>query len=821
MRGQCLARRANTGANDLPKMPPQVQGEQVLGASMAGHDIGATARRAAWLLAMLAASAPAPALEGAWDLGGDSLQAVLNTGLQLGAQWRVESRAADLVGKANLNPELCPVAPNGAGTSCLAHLAQADPAHAPGALNLNSYVGEGPAANQVAIDAPGQFSTNADDGNLNFDPGDLTQAVARLNSDLTLHWGEFTLFARGHAYFDPVNEGRAVWHPNAGTEAYVERTGLYRGARGDAVKIPATAAADRQLGLDLRLLDLNLSTRLPLPGERQLNLQIGRQSINWGESTLLIVNSLNTFSAPNVNALYRPGFLELSEVLRPVDALRLSTALSGELTLEAFYQYRWESAEIAPPGSYLSTVDVGSGNAADRFYLGFGKVAENPYRLSLPDELMLSALTDSHGTPELLPERAARDGGQFGVSLQYYAEGLGNGTTLALYAARYHSRLPYLSFYAGQYGCASGPSAPTPAAEGPGKYLSDMASLLLACPGADAALVLESALPVGLAPPVRDQRIGADGNALPIGTVQARLEYPEDIALFGFSFNTTVGDWALQGEIAYRPDAPLQVDDTDLGFAALQSSFPRGSGSGGADDRFDVGLPGVGVIAQLPGARLAIPDFVSAYRGRDPLSYQPGEYIRGWENFATAQYNLGATYVLGPDNGLGADQILFIGELGATQVFDLPSLDRLQIEGPATFTHASAGIDGSGADGSAQSNSGVIGSSGLRFNPTQQREGFADAFAWGYRLIGLFRYESVWPGISLSPSLVWMHDVQGTAPGPGENFVAGRKNLIASLETRFGASWGWTLGYSAFFGGGSHNLLRDRDFLQTAVRWTF
>ncbi|WP_158608427.1 DUF1302 domain-containing protein [Stagnimonas aquatica] len=788
---------------------------------MIQHDIGTTARRAAWLLAMLAASAPARALEGAWDLGGDSLRAVLNTGLQLGAQWRVEARADDLVGKANLNPELCPLAPNGAGTSCIAHLSQADPSHAPGALNLNSYVGEGPASNQAAIDAPGQFSSNADDGNLNFEPGDLTQALARLNSDLTLSWGEFTLFARGNAYFDPVNEGRAVWHPNAGSQAYVERTGLRRGARGDALKIAASPAADRQLGLDARLLDLNLSTRLPLPGDRELGIQLGRQSINWGESTLLIVNSLNTFSPPNVNALYRPGALELSEVLPPVDALRLSLALSEPLTLEAFYQYRWQPVEIAPPGSYFSTVDVGSGNAADRFYLGFGKVAENPERVAIADELMLSALTDSDGTPSLLPEHRARDGGQFGVSLQYYAEWLGSGTTLAFYAGRYHSRLPYLSFYAGDYGCASGPNAPTPAAEGPGKYLADMVALLAACPGADAPLVLESALPVGLAPAVRDQRIGTNGNALPIDTIRARLEYPEDIALYGFSFNTTVGEMSIQGEIAYRPQAPLQVDDTDLGFAALQSSFPRGSGSGGADDRFDVGLPGIGVVAQLPGARRAIPDFVSAYRGKDPLSYQPGEYIRGWETFATAQYNLGATWVFGPANPFGADQILAIGEWGATQVFGLPSLDRLQIEGPGTFTHASAGVDGSGADGSARANSGLLGSDGLRFNPQQQRDGFADAFAWGYRLIGLFRYESVWPGVSLAPSLVWMHDVQGTAPGPGENFVAGRKNLIATVETRFGASWSWTLGYSAFFGGGAYNLLRDRDCVQTGLRWTF
>ena len=38
------------------------------------------------------------------------------------------------------------------------------------------------------------------------------------------------------------------------------------------------------------------------------------------------------------------------------------------------------------------------------------------------------------------------------------------------------------------------------------------------------------------------------------------LEYPEDIQLFGLSFNTVLGasGWALQGEYSFRRDAPLQ-----------------------------------------------------------------------------------------------------------------------------------------------------------------------------------------------------------------------------------------------------------------------
>ncbi|MFN9544697.1 MAG: DUF1302 domain-containing protein, partial [Alphaproteobacteria bacterium] len=40
--------------------------------------------------------------------------------------------------------------------------------------------------------------------------------------------------------------------------------------------------------------------------------------------------------------------------------------------------------------------------------------------------------------------------------------------------------------------------------------------------------------------------------------------YPEDIEVFGFSFNTTVGSWGVQAEATYRPSAPFQVDTDSL-----------------------------------------------------------------------------------------------------------------------------------------------------------------------------------------------------------------------------------------------------------------
>jgi hypothetical protein len=765
-----------------------------------------------------------------FDLADESFNGIINTNLSVGAQWRVENRSNSLIAKNKVNPTFCPVAPNGAGTSCQGHLDYADPSHA--LLGLNSVIGEGSGANQAAVDAPGQFSNNNDDGNMNYDKGDLTQAVGKLAMDITAHYRGFDLFVRGYGFYDAENHNRQDFNNNIQTANTTSGAGQIRRGIGEANKRARNGATENQIGVGARLLDAYVSTSFPLGEDRDVTVKLGSQNINWGESTLLVVGSLNSFSTPNVNSLYRPAFLDIAEVLEPTPALLVSTSLFENVTVEAFYQYAWKPAEIPPAGSYLSTVDVGSDNQRDYIFLDFGKTPEDPDRLALPDQIMLSAITETSGTIELLPENRAKNSGQFGISLKYYAEWLNSGTELALYAGRYHSRLPYLSFYEGDYGCLSGPDALQPAAVSPTKTLQDTLGVIGACQGLDTALFISNALPGAIAPGVRDQNVAATGDAFVLDTVKARLEYPENIDLYGFSFNTAFGDISLQGEVAYRPNQPLQVDDTDLAFAALQNIFPRGNGTGAQGDSYDFGvagdLPGVpaviagaGTIAQLPGARYGVPDFVSAYRGNDPLGYAPGQYIRGWEKFKTANYNLGVTNVIGPENWLFANQIILIGEFGASQIFDLPSTSKLQIEGPGTFTSAGAGADGSGANGSAQSNSAVIGPSGIRFNPTQTTKGFVTDFSWGYRVIALLRYENVLPGIGIEPTIIWSQDVSGVSPGPGENFVEGRKSVITSATIRLSQAMAVAAGYTTFFGGGARNLLRDRDFVQVGMRYQF
>ncbi|HMM68112.1 MAG TPA: DUF1302 family protein, partial [Dokdonella sp.] len=306
--------------------------------------------------------------------------------------------------------------------------------------------------------------------------------------------------------------------------------------------------------------------------------------------------------------------------------------------------------------------------------------------------------------------RLAKDSGQGGFALRYLAEDL-NNTEFAFYALNYHSRVPLIS------GVAVTNSSVTS-----GSYFT---------------------------------------------------EYPENIHLFGVSFNTQLeaSGVALQGEFSYRPNQPFQVDDVELLFA---------------------GLSPLNAVIQQPYLR-----FISQLG-----QYAPGEEIRGYERHKIAQLQFTATKVFGPGNWVGANQVAMVGEVGFTNV-DLP--DNLRFNGDGTDT-------GGGGDVN----------SGVGRNPITQVGGFPTRFSWGYRIAARADYNNVFgTAINLSPRIAFNHDVNGTTPGPGGSFLEGRKSVTIGTEANYLSNWVFDIAYTSFFGGGSFNLIHDRDFVQVAARYSF
>jgi len=254
------------------------------------------------------------------------------------------------------------------------------------------------------------------------------------------------------------------------------------------------------------------------------------------------------------------------------------------------------------------------------------------------------------------------------------------------------------------------------------------------------------------------------------------FEYLEDIQRYGFSFNTsTDSGYSIAGEITYRQDEPLQVDDVELLFATLErvGSIPSGTSQIG-------GAAALGAGAEISG-----------YRLMDTVQYQ-----------ATITKFMGPTW--------GADQWVLLTEIGANSILDMPSQDELRFNGPGSSrsgNEARAQVDENGIP------TGLEGYIGEEF--------FADDFSWGYRVVSKWDYTDVIGGWNMSPRVVYQHDVKGTTPGPISNFVEDRKALTIGLGMDYQSKWKADIGYSSFFGAGTRNVMGDRDFIAANISYSF
>ncbi len=609
------------------------------------------------------------------------------------------------------------------------------------------------------------YSGNFDDGNLNYDNGNLISNTTKITSELALDYNNFGLFVRGSAFYDFENE-----------DGDRERTKL----RDDALDL---------VGSDAELLDAYVWWNFEagsMPGQ----IRAGDQVLSWGESTF-IQNGINVINPFDVSKLRVPG-AELKEGLVPVGMVSASISPTEYLTFEGFYQYDWEQVKIDPPGSYWSTNDF-AGDGGDKVMLGFGDV---------PDMGNTSAEDTLLGVPRAANIYADNDG-QYGLAMRVYAPGL-NDTEFGFYFMNYHSRLPVISSWTGDASGLQGAGtvgAVTPdiitnvimAGGDPSGAIATYSPVI----GQKAATAIAGSTALGYAasggnPAVAGAAGAKAGTAYATDayakTARYQIEYPEDIKLFGASFNTVLpsSGVALQGEISYRQDVPLQIDDLELLLATLEPlTIAKAGGIDPTYSQFDSVTPA---------------DIIM--NGGNSI------YIAGYEELDVTQVQTTATKLFGPT--FGAEQFTMVGEIGATYVHDMPSKSEQRFDGPGTPVtgnpnHANPAYPLAAHPG----------------KPSEPSGAFADDMSWGYRLVGKLDYNDAIGAVTLSPRIAWAHDVDGITPGPGGNFIEHRKAITFGLGASYQSTWSADLSYTEFFGAGRYNLINDRDFVAFNIKYSF
>jgi hypothetical protein len=622
-------------------------------------------------------------------------------------------------------------------------------------------------------------SPNIDDGDLNYRKGRVSSAY-KMVSELSLDRGNFGVFVRGSLLYDDLVED------------------------GDTERTEISESGKNLAGSYLRLLDAFVYGRWDLAGH-ELDVRAGRQVVNWGESTFIqggINAAINHF---DVSALRVPGS-ELREAYLPQEMLKVGLGLSDNVTVEAIGLFDWDRTEPEPAGTYFSSNDFVP-RGGEQVFLGFGAFSDQGTDFS---PLGGPFIDNFQGVPRG-PTVEPSDSGQYGMALRWFVPGFAQGTEFGFYFVNYHSKLPLISGRTGtQAGVGNSLGALTASiatAQGLASGLPfDTAVAIAANAGAGTAAAnggdLSLATALGYATIAGNTVLGG-GNVTTQATALATheyaqtaryfTEYPEDIQLFGVSFNTQLGTTgvALQGEVSFRKDVPLQFDDVEVLFAAL-TPFEAAA----------LGLQGV----PMPAA-CAAPVTTLARCGQLG-AFGVDEVVQGWDLFDVWQGQVTATRAFPPM--LGASQLVAVVEAGYTHVDGMPS-------------KTDGGPNGRGLrfNGPGTSVSGNPELAGRHFGEIEPLDRFADENSWGYRMALRLDYLGLIGAWNLSPRFVWSQDVDGTTPGPGGNFVDGRRGATFGVLASYQSKLEFDLSYTTFDGAGRYNELGDRDFLAATVKYSF
>ncbi|MBK3431514.1 DUF1302 domain-containing protein [Pseudomonas fluorescens] len=584
---------------------------------------------------------------------------------------------------------------------------------------------------------------NQNDGNRNFNTG-LASEVFKITSDASLSYQNYGAFLRGTAFYDTqIMDKRNNYldnnHPSQPSQNYPRDSSFTKETRDNA-------------GNDAQILDAYIFGNWDIDG-RSMGARLGRQVFNWGEG-LFYRGGVNTTNPVDVAKLRLPG-AEVKEVLVPVEALALNFDLTENLSTELFYQWNWKESSFDPVGTFFSESDLfvpGSNTGyTNSPSLGNPAFINTYQRLSAlgVSGLQGTEYLDSNGNFKVASigkDINAKNDGQFGLSFRYLAEAL-NSTEFGFYFVNYHAKEPMIASSTGNTNL----------------NLDSLSSV-----ATNGALTSYNSLrQAASTSPVAAQALGLVNGAsiVELGNLTTtRREFPENIRMYGLSFNTTVADASVFGELSYRPNLPI-------GKAALNDTvFDAFSQSSQLFQGQTVNVGGTQIDKNTT--------------------------LHNYERVEAFNGSLGTIYNFGP--GLSFDNILGTAEV-ASEMIRGSSLKYQAFDGSTRYYAGRGNKEYSGGFG---------------------RDQQIDRNAYGATVLLVGTWNDVYAGVNLSPYIIYKDDFKGNSYSGG-NFIEGRKAYTLGLKASYMSSLETELQYTSFYGAGRSNVARDRDNIGLNIKYLF
>ncbi len=311
----------------------------------------------------------------------------------------------------------------------------------------------------------------ADNGNLNYKKNQLVSAALKGNHELALK------FKEGWSAL-----GRFTW--------------LYDPAADNTERTPLTSDAKNIAVHNITLLDAWVAKDFEVAG-RPAKVRVGNQVISWGED-IFIYGGINVINAIDLTRVHKPG-VQLKEIFRPAPIASFNIGATNNLSVEGFWQMRWNSFRFDPVGTYFSTADVAGngqqpafvpssllpappGTVGDPGTISNGEIIPAGQRFTYNDLLEIGTVIP------VIPTQSPPNLNQFGFAMRYKPDN--SNAEWGFYYLHYNDKIPYLGF-------------------------------------------------------VNDPSITAN----PFG-LGYYLQYPASRNLFGVSVNGNIGDWAVGAELS-------------------------------------------------------------------------------------------------------------------------------------------------------------------------------------------------------------------------------------------------------------------------------
>jgi len=337
---------------------------------------------------LLLATLPAHAAQ--FDVG--PVSGSVDTTISLGLSYRTEPRADSMIGKANLNPALALV----------------DVSQYPANMPPN-----GSALWRQWAYGPGSFGLNSDDGDLNYPNHHWISQILKVSQSLQMSYKNYGMFVRGYYFYDFVNTN------------FKNNPLTAQAAEGDTYR---PASAEKRIGHRGQLLDAYLYGTWQ-PGGHYLNVRVGNQVVNWGESTFLAFG-LNRNNPVDVSAIHQPG-TKVKDILLPVPQVFASLQVTNSFSVAGYWQWAWRKSYLDPSGSYFSSGDP-AGVGGNYITLGTAQYTS-------PIAVANGAITPRG------PNDTNNNHNMYGLKLDYVFP---NMTEVAFYAERNDMNVPILNYRA-------------------------------------------------------------------------------------------------------------------------------------------------------------------------------------------------------------------------------------------------------------------------------------------------------------------------------------------------------------------------------------